>query len=215
MRTLDAATLNSYTNMNSRRSLAKEPGDAACWNWALYGLKGGTVAHPSVLFGYVSRAADANRHTEEATLDANAGRVWDNLQLHQPLRTELNQIRTDYDAIPDDVATRNNIRDRVFDLRAAGFTISAAPTSYCVCMFEPGDVVMFDHWWLEINGTVVETVTGNQHPLYAYSDVYLAPAFNHPRHRVAYKAATNGLSADSQQRVHSRYVTSLQDSQAH
>lgn len=216
MRTLGNATLNSYTNMNAMHSMDKEPADAACWNWALYGLRAVPVAHPDVLFGFVNRGETrtATRLDAETRLTTNTGHVWDNLQTGQPLRTVLNKIRLDYDGAADTTATRNGIRDRLFELslRAAGFQTSAAATPYRVCMFEPGDVVMWDHWWLEINGAVVETVSGQQ--LYAYSNRYLAPAFNWPRNRVAQKGTAGRLSLAEQSRVHDRYVTSLQEPQA-
>jgi hypothetical protein len=216
MRTLAAPLLNTYTNMNAIHSMDKEPAAAACWNWALYGSRPLPVPQPSVFFAFVNRGGTqaATRSGAEADLRTNTGGVYANLQTGQALRTELNEIRTDYDVCTDDTTTRNNIRDRVFELsiKAAGFTISNAVTSYRICMFEPTDVVMWDHWWLEINGAVVETVTGQQ--LHAYSNVYLAPAFCHPRNRVANKGAANGLSAAQQERVHARYVTSLQDGQA-
>ena len=59
----------------------------------------------------------------------------------------------------------------------------------------------------QINGAVVETVTGE--PPHAYSDVYVAPAFSYPRNRVG-QAGTSGLSLEQRARVHSRYVISLQ-----
>jgi hypothetical protein len=216
MRTLDQALLDTYTNMNATHSMDKEPTDAACWNWALYGLRQPPIPQPSILFAFVNRG-DQQRTTRgdaEAALLTNTGHVWDNLQAGQDLRTELGDIRTDYDAATDDTATRNTIRDRVFELsiKAAGFTLSNAVTPYRICMYEPGDFVMWDHWWLEINGAVVETIPGD--PLYAYSDQYLAPAFSHPRNRVANRTAAGGLSAARQERVHARYVTSLQDTQA-
>ncbi len=217
MRTLSAPELLKYTTMNAQRALDKEPADAACWNWALYGLRAIPVPQPSLLFGYVHRAPAPNqtRADAAAAIDGNANHLYANLQAHQPLRQELDPIRMAYDLETDDATTRNHVRDAVFEVtvKAAGFTISAGATSYCICMFEPQDTVMWDHWWLEIDGAVVETVTGQR--LYAYSNQYLAPAFCHPRHRVQNKIAAHGLSAEQQARVHARYVTSLQDGQAH
>ena len=213
MRTLDPHILAGYGSLNKMLSMDKEPKDAACWNWALYGLKPLPVAQPDVLFGYVNRGAtkDTTRSDATTALTKNAGKVWDNLQAGQALRTRLDQIRTHYDAAPDNAATRNTIRDQVFEVsvQAAGFTLSAAATPYRLCMIEPKDVVMWDHWWLEINGAVVETVTGD--PLYGFSSKYLAPAFSFPRNRVSQAPK---LGADLGARVHSRYVTSLQDTQA-
>ena len=213
MRTLDNPTLLTYTNMNARHSMEKEPKDGACWNWALYGLKT-VVPQPSVFFSYCNRGPQqaATRQDALAQINTNAGGVWANLQAGQAHRTTLDQIRAAYDAATDNTATRNTIRDRLFELSivAAGFTISVAPTPYRICMIETQDVVMWDHWWLEINGAVVETVTGD--PLYAYSDQYLSPAFNLQRNRVGQKAAR--LSAAQAARVHDRYVTSLLDEQA-
>ena len=217
MNTLSAAVLLKYTNMNAQRSLDKEPLDAACWNWVLYGLRAIPVPQPSLLFGYVHRAPNPNHtRTDAATaLNTNANHLYDNLQAHQPLRDELDSIRTVYDLEADNTTNRNHVRDAVFEIaiKAAGFTISNAVTPYRICMFEPQDTVMWDHWWLEINGAVVETVTGQK--LYAYSSQYLAPAFCHPRNRVQNKTAAHGLSAEQQARVHARYVTSLQDTQVH
>lgn len=216
MRTLSQGLLTTYNNMNAKHSIDKEPAEAACWNWALLGLRALPVPQPSVLFAFVNRGEQqrATRTGAEGDLATNTGHVWDNLQLRQQLRTALEEIRSDYDICTDDTTTRNNIRDRVFELaiKAAGFTISNDATPYRICMFEPNDVVMWDHWWLEINGAVVETVTGQK--LYAFSNQYLAPAFCHPRNRVANKGAADGLSAAQQERVHARYVTSLQDGQA-
>lgn len=196
--------------------MPKEVAEAACWNWALYGNRSLPLAHPQQLFAYVNRGPQQQQTRQEATtaINANANSVWDNLQAGQPLRAVLDQIRQDYDAGNDDTDRRNRIRDEVFKLSllAAGFTLSAVPTPYRICLFEPNDVVMFDHWWLEINGAVVETVTGD--PLYAYSGRYLAPAFNHQRNRYNNRAAPHCLSEAMQARVHARYVTSLQDSQA-
>jgi len=212
MQTLEPATLTAYVRMNSMNNLDKEPKEAACWNWVLYGLKPLPVAYPNVLFAYVDRGETrvVSRREAETTIASNDGGVWDCMQEDQPLRTELDQVRRAYDEAPDTTDTRNAIRDRLFELtlRMAGFTISHAPTPYRVGMIEPKDVVMWDHWWLEINLAVVETVTDD--PLYAYSNRYLAPAFNFPRDRIARKA---GLGVALQARVHDRYVTALQDSQ--
>ena len=216
MQALTAPVLLDYTNMNAKHSMDKGVPEAACWNWALYGARPLPIAHPDALFGFVNRGPleIQTRASAETQLTTNTGHVWDHLQTGQQLRTDLNQIRLDYDQSNDDTATRNNIRDAIFELavRAAGYTISNAVTPYRICIFEPQDVVMWDHWWLEINGVVVETVTGDK--LFAFSDEYLAPAFNHPRNRVANKAHVPGLSPAQQARVHSRYVTSLQDEQA-
>lgn len=211
MRTLTPQVLQTYANLTAQRSVDKEPADAACWNWALYGSRPLPVAHPDILFGYVSRdTATTARVDAQNALAANAGGVWANLQTGQPLRTLLDQYRTAYDHGTDDTGNRNRVRDELFELslRAAGFTISAVATPYLIAMMEPRDFVMWDHWWLEINGAVVETVTG--HPLHAYSNQYLAP-FNLPRNRFANR---NRLQPDLQARVHARYVTSLQDHQA-
>jgi hypothetical protein len=212
MRTLDSTLLETYRTMNAKHSMEKEFKAGACWNWALYGLRT-TVPQPSAFFGYVDRGElrARTRKDAKAEIDANAGGVWANLQTGQPLRKELDQIRDAYDSATDNTATRNTVRDQLFDLaiRAAGFTISTSATPYLIGMIEVQDVVMWDHWWLEINGAVVETVTGEN--LHAYSDEYLAPAFNHPRNRVGQKG---GLDQGLRGRVHSRYVTSLQDEQA-
>ena len=216
MRTLDNNLLNTYTNMNVIHGMDKETPAAACWNWALYGVRPLPVAHPDVLFSWVNRGETRTdtRRTAEDAVATNTGHVWDNMQPGQPLRAVLNQIRLDYDGATDTTDTRNRIRDRLFELalRAAGFTISAGVTPYRIGMFEPNDVVMWDHWWLEVNGAVVETITGQQ--LYAYSNRYLGPAFNWPRNRVAQKGTAGRLSLAAQSRVHDRYVTSLQDGQA-
>jgi hypothetical protein len=218
MATLDAPTLAAYTAMNARHSMNKTPANAACWNWALFGPVD-QPPNPSMLSSYVNRNHDAaiqramrNEATEQFA--TNTRHMWDNLQPNQPLRKSLDGIRRGYDAGPDDTATRNAIRDAVFEVSilTAGFTVSAAATPYRICMFEEQDVVMWDHWWLEINGAVVETVPDN--PLYAYSNVYLAPAFNHPRDRFNLRTAADGLSLAMQARVHARYVTTIQATQA-
>jgi hypothetical protein len=171
------------------------------------------VASPDFLFKYVNRGALQNQLRTEADAEfkKNTANLWAHLQAGQALRADLDKIRTDYDAATDNTATRNVIRDRVFELslKHAGFTISVAETSYRICIIEPQDAVMWDHWWLEIGGSVVETVTG--HLLYSYSTQYLAPAFNLPRNRFGAKAAR--LAPDLQARVHARYVTELQDQQ--
>lgn len=216
MRTLDNNLLNTYTNMNAIHGMDKEIPGAACWNWALYGVRALPVAAPDALFSYVNRGETRTqtRLDAETAINNNAGGSWANVQAGSPLRAQLNQIRLDYDGAVDTTDTRNRIRDRLFELslRIAGFTLSAAPTPYRIAMFEPNDVVMWDHWWLEINGCVVETVTGAQ--LYAYSNLYLGPAFNWPRNRVGQKGTAGRLSLAAQSRVHDRYVTSLQDRQA-
>ena len=216
MQTLSNDILLAYTNMNAIREMEKEVVEAACWNWALYGVRPLPLASPATLYGYVNRGAHQiqTRADADAVFVLNTPGTWNNLQPAQPLRVVLDDIRAEYDASADNTATRNRIRDAVFELslQAAGFELSAAQTPYRVCMFEPGDVVMFDHWWLEITGAVAETVTGD--PLYGYSNRYLAPAFNHPRNRYASRAQPGGLSVDMQARVHARYVTRLQDAQA-
>lgn len=212
MRTLEPTVLQTYGNLTAQRSVEKEPADAACWNWALYGSRPLPVAHPNILFAYVSRDTSTTARADaQHTLDTSADGVWTNLKTGQPLRTLLDQYRAAYDKGNDDEASRNRVRDEVFELtlRAAGFEIATAVTPYLIGMIEPKDVVMWDHWWLEINGAVVETVTGHQ--LHAYSNQYLAPAFNFPRNRVANKTK---LMPQLQGRVHARYVTSLQDHQA-
>jgi hypothetical protein len=213
VKTLEKILLDKYSAQNAGTSIDKGIVEAACWNWALYGVVPVPVASPDFLFKYVNRGELGNQLRAEADAEfkTNTGNVWAHLQAGQALRAELDKVRTDYDAAADNTATRNAIRDRVFELslRHAGFTISLAETPYRICIIEPKDVLMWDHWWLEINGSVVETVTGK--PLYSYSTQYLAPAFNLPRNRFGAKAAR--LGPDLQARVHARYVTELQDQQ--
>jgi hypothetical protein len=213
MNTLDQKYLDFFRDLNTRLQQDKSYKDAACWNWALFG---GVKEVPPVamLFSYMDRGeigATSRREAEE-DIAANSKKRWESLKPKKPLRVELDRIRADYDGGADNTTNRNAIRDRVFELclKVAGFTISTTATPYRIGMFEPTDVVMFDHWWLEISGSTVETVTSQK--LYANSDVYLAPAFNLARDRTA-GADTSGLGAARAARVHARYVTKLHTKQ--
>src|SRR5690349_17866864 len=95
MQTLPSATLTAYEKMNRMNSLDKEPKEAACWNWVLYGLKPLPVAHPNELFAYVDRgeASAASRRGAEATIARNDAGVWACMQPGQPLRAELDHVR--------------------------------------------------------------------------------------------------------------------------
>jgi len=216
MKTLNQQALAHYTGLNAQQHFDKEDQQAACWNWALFGMPAHKVPDPSVMFGYVDRGliGPATRKHNEGVLEANEGGLWHAFQKGQPWRTKLDAIRAAYDGDADTEARRNQVRDELFELvlQAAGFTLSAQATPYRICMFEPKDVVMWDHWWVEVNGAVVETIPGNA--LYAYSNRYLAPAFCHPRNRFGLRASAGGLSANQQLRAHARYVTALQDEQA-
>jgi hypothetical protein len=214
MPVLDKATLDFYEKWAAPSvSMNKGVPNAACWNFALFGAQP-VVPAMQIPFDYLSRAVldeidlgAVLRGQAEAEITANVGGAWDALQATRPARVALDAIRTTYDQGDDTTATRLVARQAGFllSIQIGGLTVSAQQTPYRVVMYTDADCVGWEHWWLEINGCVVETVTGAK--LYGASTEYLSPD-NHARDR--FVAAQKQHDKDA---YHAAYVTGLHQSQ--
>lgn len=213
MEALDPAVWQAYSKMSKPFHTAKSVQSAACWNWALYGAVD-PAPHVADLFAYINRDPNHDlqqRLRQDAETSLATSPSWASFRSDPRFKRSLDGMRASYDNFHDDEPTRNSMREAVFDLaiQSAGFTISETKTPYLIAMFEPNDTVMFDHWWLEIGGTVIETVTGQD--LYFYSSQYLQGWLSFPTNRFAQRSK---ITNSKPERVSGRYVTSLQNSQA-
>ncbi|GLS06262.1 hypothetical protein GCM10007860_34380 [Chitiniphilus shinanonensis] len=169
--TLSGAQLAALANVHRTRIVANAGVyDAACWNWALYGIRA-DGPNPRDLYGFVSDWRSSGFNAQQLA-EARDGcwercRAWPyfaggSVEQQAQRRGELVAIRDFLDG--DRNTRRPQARKRVFDLalRVAGLTVSAAQTPYrIIARADHDNDVIDDHWWIELNAThTVETIPG-------------------------------------------------------
>jgi len=141
----------------------------ACWNWALTGFTDQGV-YPQKILDYFN-APDLGLPED---LDPGAwvlgdmtedqGRQWftDN-------RGAIDEIRRDYDTEmgkwwrSGDTINQETITKLVRRMIIANGFVVVDHSPYQICMhYKKADGVTFDHWWLKVDGTTIETFPGTR-----------------------------------------------------
>lgn len=151
---------------NKNYYLPKAEEGAACWNWALSAL-GTTDPTPSEVVDWLHSPADSQLPASLANANGSTAAVVKELTEIKELMlvNRLSTMDNGYDANWASVARKVTVTEQLTArmIRALvalnGFTIvDASTTKYAVCAeYKIADGVSWEHWWVELNGTVVET----------------------------------------------------------